>query len=109
MQRSTLPKTTKQPDGTTIFYFPLERLIKVTLFCINCLRKTFLHFSFYLLTFLSWIFLMKKFFGCIKKSAKKLPLNGMVFLTLISIINSVCIYAPGISRWEAQKSITETS
>jgi hypothetical protein len=50
-----------------------------------------------------------KIFGCIKKSAKKLPLNGMVFLTLISIINSVCIYAHGISRWEAQKSITGTS
>ena len=50
-----------------------------------------------------------KIFGGIKKSAKKLPLTGMVFLTLISIINSVCVYAHGISRWEAQKSITGIS
>ncbi len=35
---------------------------------------------------------MKKFVGCIKKSAKRLPLIGMVLLTLNSIINSVCIY-----------------
>ena len=31
-------------------------LIKVTLFYINCLKKLFIHFSFYLLTFLSWTF-----------------------------------------------------
>lgn len=54
-------------------------------------------------------FLGKKIIGCIKKSAKKLPFTGMVFLTLISIINSVCIYALSISRWEAQKSITRIS
>lgn len=48
---------------------------------------------------------MKKFIGCIKKSAKKLPLTGMVFLTLISIINNVCIYAPSISRWVAKNQL----
>ena len=31
-------------------------------------------------------------FGCIKKSAKRLPLTGMILLTLISILNSVCVY-----------------